>query len=380
MICWLPYLGVQAQQRPSREQLQYQIRITQELLHASESRQAHTLSELQLLDRQIELHRSVLFELATEIQAYSREIDLLIERGCVLEDQLDRLYLEHAQAARIAYQQLSGGQVWLSVIGASSLRDAYYRLIYYRFFARQRQRQMRSIAQVRGQIDAQLRQLSVEVSAREVLINAKSDELAQLEQIRQTRNALYASLRHKIKSYRLEILRKERELKDALQTNEKHFLLVTGNVQASYSESFPRQKGVLPWPVAVSYCVVVGQFGKDVDPFGNQIQNDGIYIRTREGEAVRAIHDGRISGVQKLPLSGTVVIVEHGDYRTVYANLEDVEVKPGELISAHQRLGRVRTDHRTGESLLQFLIYQEPDRFVDPARWLVDPLQVANAI
>ncbi|RMG75440.1 MAG: hypothetical protein D6722_01055, partial [Bacteroidetes bacterium] len=174
-----------------------------------------------------------------------------------------------------------------------------------------------------------------------------------------------------VRGYQQQLSQQETRLRQLIRDTENTILTTAGEVEHDYAASFPVNRGMLPWPVPPSRGVVVQGFGKTEDAFGNQVNNDGITIRTAQGQAVRAVHSGRVSGVQRLPLSGQVVIVEHGAYRTVYAGLQGATVQTGEYVSAQQQLGQVWTDPRSGESLLQFLILKMPETFLNPHQWLI---------
>ena len=60
------------------------------------------------------------------------------------------------------------------------------------------------------------------------------------------------------------------------------------------------------------------------------VSNNGIDIATSKGALARAVFDGEVTGVANIPGSGKVVIVRHGEYLSVYANLDEVYIKPGE--------------------------------------------------
>ena len=82
----------------------------------------------------------------------------------------------------------------------------------------------------------------------------------------------------------------------------------------------------------------------------------------------RAVHTGRVVFVGKSQF-GDAVVIDHGErYFTVYANLQRVEVKVGETVPEHARLGWVM---RTGgdRPWLHFEI-RRGKRLVDASPWL----------
>lgn len=103
--------------------------------------------------------------------------------------------------------------------------------------------------------------------------------------------------------------------------------------------NFENAKGKLPWPVEKG--APTQYFGRNAHPTvpGIFIQNNGIEIGSSSGAKVRAVFEGKISKVLVIDGAGKAVIINHGTYRTVYANLKDVSVKEGDKVSIKQNIG-----------------------------------------
>ena len=97
------------------------------------------------------------------------------------------------------------------------------------------------------------------------------------------------------------------------------------------SDQFASNKGGLPWPV--SRGTVISRFGKAPHPVlsGITIENNGIEIATKNTN-VRSVFNGEVTKIIVLPTGRKVVIVRHGEYLTVYSNLNNVSVKNGQKI------------------------------------------------
>ena len=63
------------------------------------------------------------------------------------------------------------------------------------------------------------------------------------------------------------------------------------------------------------------------------------------------------------------VMIQHGDYFTIYQNLSSVSVNKGDKISIKQTIGRVRTNGDTGKTVIKFLLLQNTT-YTDPKGWL----------
>ncbi|MFN8395188.1 MAG: peptidoglycan DD-metalloendopeptidase family protein [Bacteroidia bacterium] len=93
-------------------------------------------------------------------------------------------------------------------------------------------------------------------------------------------------------------------------------------------------------------------------------------MTTAPGQAVRAVFGGTVESVMSIPGQGKMVIISHGTYYTVYANLATVAVKVQEKLSNMGNIGTVRTDPSSGESKLYFQMNQDKTA-LDPETWLL---------
>jgi len=133
--------------------------------------------------------------------------------------------------------------------------------------------------------------------------------------------------------------------------------------------NFRKNKGRLPWPVESGF--ISRGYGKQKHPTLKNIEitNNGVDIRTDEGAAVRCVADGKIAGIQFVPGHDYTVIVQHGDYYTVYTNLASTNLLKGDEVKARQNIGQVSTNNITGTSELHFELWQQKER-LNPALWI----------
>ncbi len=135
------------------------------------------------------------------------------------------------------------------------------------------------------------------------------------------------------------------------------------------SRAFLEQKGKLNWPVASGF--IARQFGNVSHSVYKEIkiQNNGIDIRTDVDATVSAVYGGNVVGVTFVPGHDYTVIVQHGSFYTVYANLASTTVSKGDKITEGQRLGRVSMNPISGASELHFEIWMHKEH-LDPERWI----------
>jgi septal ring factor EnvC (AmiA/AmiB activator) len=133
--------------------------------------------------------------------------------------------------------------------------------------------------------------------------------------------------------------------------------------------SFAGNKGSLPSPV--DRGSVISSFGEHPHAeFQNiKIKNNGIDISSVSGAKAKAVFEGEVSSVIFIANLNYVVIVRHGDYLSVYSNLEDVAVKKGDKVKIRQSLGTVSTGQGETKSRLHFELWQGTI-VQNPASWL----------
>ena len=102
-----------------------------------------------------------------------------------------------------------------------------------------------------------------------------------------------------------------------------------------------KNKGTLPWPVESG--AITERFGKNKHPSLKDVytNNNGIDISCRSGAPIRAIFSGKVTAVFPIPGAGKVIILKHGNYRTVYSNLKESFVSIGDEVKTKTEIGIV---------------------------------------
>ncbi|MDY3858506.1 MAG: peptidoglycan DD-metalloendopeptidase family protein, partial [Muribaculaceae bacterium] len=139
----------------------------------------------------------------------------------------------------------------------------------------------------------------------------------------------------------------------------------------TYGANFAESKGLLPMPVIGRYTIVK-RFGRQQHPTLKHVEtnNAGIDMQTAPGASVRSVYDGEVSAIFKPDGYNTVVVIRHGNYLTVYANLGIINVKTGQKVKGGQTIGQVFSDpDDSGRSVLHFEIRNGRSK-ENPELWL----------
>lgn len=135
------------------------------------------------------------------------------------------------------------------------------------------------------------------------------------------------------------------------------------------SGNFAANQGRLPWPTANGF--ISGRYGVQAHAVLKHVttNNKGIYIQTPAGSSVRAVFEGKVTQIFYIQ-GNNGIIIQHGNYRTVYANLSSISVHEGQTVSAKQTIGRVYTDtDNDNKTELYFQIYNGRN-VMNPESWI----------
>jgi septal ring factor EnvC (AmiA/AmiB activator) len=134
------------------------------------------------------------------------------------------------------------------------------------------------------------------------------------------------------------------------------------------SDNFKSNKGKLPWPVERGY-VSLG-FGDQTHPVYKAlvIHNSGLEFTTDSGASARAVFGGEVWSVIIISPVNKLVMLQHGDFFTIYQNLSSVNVSKGDKVSIKQSLGKIRTNGE-GKTILKFALTQNTT-YANPRSWL----------
>lgn len=109
--------------------------------------------------------------------------------------------------------------------------------------------------------------------------------------------------------------------------------------------AFASMRGRLPRPVDGPWRIT-NDFGRHSMPELPEIvyDNPGIDAEVTIDTPVKSVCAGKVSGVYKVAGYGTVVIVNHGEYYTVYGNLSSANVAVGTQVGAGSKVGNAGLD------------------------------------
>lgn len=364
-----------------RKKVEKEIEVVNELLGETRTIKEQSLNELKLLKKQINLRQSLVETLRSEVLAINRELYTTTALVDAMHQDISDIKEEYKRFIVLYYKNLNRTPMALYVFGAGSLSMAFDRMRYIRRIADYRKVQVSLISRT----VLYLKKKELELEYRKIeklqLLSMEKDENEKLVTLKKSKNELLSKIKKKEKDYEQTIKEKTQKL-NSINGKIKDLINSETSVNTSttkpkpeeilpMSGTFEKNKNSLPWPLPSNKGTVTLGFGNVEIEDGIYIDNTGIDISTTKNQQIRAIFKGKVTSINKLPEYGSVVIVQHGNYRSVYANLDDVLVKKGQELNALDPIGTVRTDKNSGESILHFELYKDRDP-LNPLDWLVN--------
>lgn len=361
------------------QQLEQQIARERDRLQDTQQAQEATQKKLTSLRREIALREELVSTYQTRLAQLEQERTRLRDTLATLQDRLAGLRTEYR--ARLVRAYKYGRLHDLALLLASrSINQMLVRARYLRHFAadrrRQRQKVQRAAAHVRTSRTALARKRA---ETKQLLADART-ERQNLRALERNRRRVIDELRARRSELQQQIDRKQqqaRELRRRIQALVRRADRAADartdapppGFGANLAASFQKNRGTLPWPVDGA---VTTEFGPQVDPVhGTSTDHPGILIATSPRSLVRAVFDGIVTSIDFVPGFGTYVVVRHGDYLSVYANLSNLSIATDQQVQAGEVIGQAGTaDEPRGASLFFGLVNRANQEFVDPARWL----------
>lgn len=407
-LLMLAQLSVYAQQPGSRrkeleqqrKQLQLEIQKNKAELSKAKTQENSSLKQLQTLGRQIATREEMIDHVAQESFEISIEIanqQKVIEK---LRTDLEQLRKNYGELIAAAYRKRGSQETFYYLFDAKSVNQAFRRLRYLGAYGDYRQHQAQLILNTQREMIAALTSLMESRHEKQSLIRIKEEEKKELVQDKLEESRLLGKVQQRVKELAQKIAEQEksaRKLNKAIDNliaaeidaarkaeerkraalskkSNKPAAPVTSNSYLSdadlkLSGDFAALKGRLPWPV--NNGRITQTFGEHPHPTlpGVTTSNNGIDVTCLPGSGVRPVHKGTVKGTFFIPGLNNAVLVNHGEYFTVYARLEHVNVKMGQEVDPSVILGELNVNPETGTSMLHFEIWKQRV-FQNPAPWL----------
>ncbi len=380
--------GKQAQFEQERAALLLRIQNIQRILAQTAQRKQASTGRLTALNRQIETNTRLIHTIGREIRLLNQEIQQKQRAITTLGQDLTQLKKEYAAMVYVGTKALQDIHSLMFIFAAPSFQALVQRLRYVKQYASIRQQHFREIGKVMLTLQAEQAETEQRKKTKSTLLRTHYREKTNLAQLQQQQTQLLGQLEHKHTQLAKELKQRNRAVK---RLNK----LITDIVQQAPAQPeeahppttkpttrkppppishkkltarFRKSRRKLPWPVHTGF--ISSKFGIRPHPVlpHVRVENLGIDIQTQPGTQAHAIFEGIVKTIAYVPGMHRVIIIQHGDYHTVYARLRDTTVRVGQHLQAGQPLGTIYTDPN-GITELQLQLWKRTQK-LNPAAWL----------
>ena len=360
-------------QQSRRDRLQKEIAILDKQIKDNASKSASALTRLSLVQSRVNARQALVAEsdkeiakIASEIVGKQREINRL-------QDRLDTMTFYYGRLVKNAYKNRDAKVWYMYILASGNLSQGVRRYSYLRDLSKEMNSQAQKILDAKKEIEAEKEALVAMKQEAQELKDQRTAELRQMQNEEKEAKSLTSRLQKEKSKYQKELTAKKKEadalekaIKNAINSSRKG--KSAAPVDYKLSDQFASNKGKLPWPVEGS---VVSRFGKQYHSVFKSLalpQNNGITIAVPENTDVSAVFNGTVAQISILPGYHQCILVQHGNYFTLYSKIKNVYVKKGDKVTTGQKLGSVDTIN--GETVFHFEIWNENTAPQNPEQWL----------
>ncbi|RLJ71832.1 murein hydrolase activator EnvC family protein [Pedobacter alluvionis] len=406
----------ESQLRRKKEAIQREIEQLQKNLNKTASGKKLTIQQINTINAQIRLRQDKIGTINSEIKNLDNQISQNTNTVHTLQGQLGDLKKEYAGMIRFAQRNRNSYDKMMFIFAAKDFNQAYKRIKYLQQFSQYRKKQAGYIENTQQDLNGKIKVLDKTLREKSDLLKEQERERERLGKDKSEQSVVLKKLSKDEKQYKQDITSRkkqqaqiDRAIRAAIQraieearrkaaeearrkaaeeariaaakakaenkpvptapaapaakaksTGE---LLTATPEAARLSAGFENNRGRLPWPVATG--TITERFGMHkIDQAS--YTNDGVDITTTDGAPVRAVFAGKVAAVQVM-MGRTVVLINHGEYFTVYQNLRSVSVSVGNSVDTKQTIGVVAN---TGDdAVLKFQI-RRGQAALNPEAWI----------
>lgn len=428
-------LSVDAQTNSSRlkkeqERLEAKISNTKSLLNKTKNSTEASLSELKLIDSQIKFREELVANFDSQIRTAELEVSKKQEDIVELSNKLDKMKEQYKKMLIYAYKHRNKYGEMMQIISSESFYEARKRKKYIEklaalqqqqvfiiqqneellkneieFIEEEKQRKLAVLLEKKKEAEAILQDKEKQQEVYQTFKNKESELITQLQEDElkkeDLKDKINTAIRKEIeqankkaaleeakrKKAAEEAKRKEKERLAALAEKSKEesttvaeensqpeaMIFKDVNINIALDKNFQANKGKLPWPVEKG--TITENFGKNAHPTLENVftNNSGIDITTPKNAQVRAVFEGEVTSILNIPGAGKVVIIKHGNYRTVYTNLQNTYVSAGMKVDTKQAIGSLIVSAKSQFSIAHFEIHQVIEnnvQCINPILWI----------
>jgi septal ring factor EnvC (AmiA/AmiB activator) len=362
-------------QEAKKARLEREIAIIDKQLKENASKSSSMLADLDLIKKKISNRKELVAESDRQIKKYNDDIYLAQLEINKLKSRIDVLTENYAKLVRSAYKNRDTRVWYMYMLASENLGQAFRRMGYFRNLSNMMKTEAQTIRYMQEELEVQKAELVLLKREAEQLKKARVKDLEDLREDEKKSSSMVKRLQKDKKKYQAQLAAKKKEV---IALNKEIERIVAAAVKPKSSgkktevdtkldAAFANNKGKLPWPADGP---VVARFGKHYHPVYKNLElppNNGIDIALSKGTQIKAVFDGVVKQVMVMPGYNQCVLIQHGNYFTLYCKLKSLNVSEGDKVKTSDVIGSV--DAINGQVQLHFEVWKG-SKPQNPEGWL----------
>lgn len=375
--------GVKAQDTRAQEErkarLEREIAIIDRQLAENASQSSSMLSDLTLIRKKISNRKALVTEADRRVRKYADSIYLTSREITRLQVRIDTLTSHYSRLVMSAYKNRDARVWYMYMFASDNLGQAFRRFGYFRNLSSQMKSEAQRIRDMQDELAVKKERLDRMKKESEAVKASRQKELDELRKDENKADGVVKRLQKDRKKYQNQLAAKKKEVNAlnreiariiaaAMKTDDqKKKDQVRAQLDMKLDAEFANNQGKLPWPADGP---VMSRFGKQYHPVYKNLElppNNGVDIALAKGTSVNAVFDGVVTQVFVMPGYNQCVLVQHGNYFTLYCKMKGLVVKAGDKVKTGQALGTIDTIN--GQTQLHFEVWKGKTP-QNPEQWL----------
>lgn len=362
-------------QQAKKAELEKQIARIDKQLSENRTKSRNALSELNLVQKKRALRTSMIAQTEKQIRLYDDALYAKQRQINVLQGRVDTLTAYYARLVGGAYRNRDARIWYMYILASDNLSQAFRRYSYFKNLSSSMKDQAVKLREAKAEVEKEKAELEVLRKDALTVKDQRKKELTALQQDEKNCQGVVNELKRNRGKYEKELAAKKKQV-EALNREIQRIIAEAvrkagaskkTEVDVALASEFVRNKGRLPWPVDGTLTGKYGQHNHAVFTNVKLPFNYGVDVSTAKGARVCTVFEGVVKQIAVVAGNNQCVLVQHGDYFTLYCKLRQVKVKPGDKVTTGQQLGTVDTIN--GETQLHFEIWKGQTS-QNPENWL----------
>lgn len=369
-----------------RQEIQKEIDEINNIIRTTETKGRSALNEYEDLQKRIKVTERLIQVNNQEANLLTREISGNANKIDRLRNELEQLKTDYERMIQKSYKSKSDKSRIMFLFSSESFLQAYKRIQYMKQFAVYRKKQGEEVMKQTKELQELNSTLFEQRRDQEKILAENRKTKSKLVSDKNNLDQLLASINKQKQKYSKELRVKQQEanridreinrlVREAIASENKKqgsdakSTFKLSPEAAALAKDFAENKGKLPWPVKSGEVSM--RFGERPHPIVKtiKIMSNGVRIDTEKNGKARAIFEGEVTQVSKIPGANVVVMVRHGDYLSIYNNLQKVFVKSGDKVTRGEELGEVGINSSSGKTTLIFQLFKNTTK-LNPEEWI----------